>query len=163
MKRLGIRHPGDPPPPENVLGDWYANILYTRHGHYVLLVSERSLLPILTTARDLDNLVPRFMKQLADVLAALGIRRGLIDRELSRMEPLYFGRTNSRSVLGTMNDFVVNFKYALSIGRDYSPLDWSLRLAITPCGPIDMQRPMDLARRLLENPHGFTVINGGES
>jgi len=67
MKRLGIRKPGEIPPPENVLGDWFANILYTRHGHYVLLVSERSLLPILTTARDLDNLVSRFMRQLGEV------------------------------------------------------------------------------------------------
>jgi len=43
MKRLGIRNPGDPPPPENRLGDWFANILYTRHGHYVLLVSEKTV------------------------------------------------------------------------------------------------------------------------
>jgi hypothetical protein len=163
MKRMGISNPGEPPPPENVLGDWFANIIYTRQGHYVLLVSEKSLLPILTTARELDNLEQRFLSQLADVLSALGVRPELVDRELSRMTPMYYGRTNNRSVLGTMNDFVVNFKYELSIGRDYSLHDWSLRLAITPCGPIDMQRPMDLARRLLENPHGFTVINGGES
>jgi len=101
MKRLGIRKPGEIPPPENVLGDWFANILYTRHGHYVLLVSERSLLPILTTARDLDNLVSRFMRQLGEVLSALGVRQELIDREISRMELLYFSRTNSRSILGS--------------------------------------------------------------
>jgi hypothetical protein len=163
MKRLGICDPGEPPHAENVLGDWFANIIFTRHGHYVLLVSERSLLPILTTARDLNNLVPRFTRQLDEVLSILGVRRKLIDRELSLMEPFYFGRTNSRSVLGTMNDFVVNFKYALSIGHDYSPLDWSLRLAMTPCGPIDMQSPDRLTRRLLENPQGFEVIDGGRA
>ena len=76
------------------------------------------------------------------------------------MEPLYFGRTNSRSVLGTMNDFVNNFKYQLAMGRDYSPLDWSLRLAITPCGPIGMESPDRLTRRLFENPHNFEVIDG---
>ena len=163
LKKLGIRDPGEPPPPKNILGDWFANIIYTRHGHYVLLVSERSLLPILTTARNLDNLVPRFMRQLDDVLLTLGVRRDLIDRELSLMEPLYFGRTNSRSVLGTMNDFVVSFKYELSIGSDHSPLDWSLRLAMTPCGPIDRPRPARLTRRLLENPQGFAVIDGGRA
>jgi hypothetical protein len=163
MKRMEISNPGEPPPPENVLGDWFANIIYTRQGHYVLLVSEKSLLPILTTARELDNLEQRFLNQLADVLSALGVRPELVDRELSRMTPMYYGRTNNWSVLGTMNDFVASLKYELSIGRDYSPLDWSLRLAITPCGPIDMQRPMDLAHRLLENPHGFALINGGES
>jgi len=163
LKRLGISGPTEPPPPENVLGDWFANILYTRQGHYVLLVSERSLLPVLTTARDLDNLVPRFVRLLNEVLSALGVRQDRIDRELALMEPVYFGRTNSRSVLGTMNDFVVNFKYALSIGRDYSSLDWSLRLAMTPCGPINMESPDRLTRRLLENPHGFEVIDGGRA
>ena len=162
MKRLGIRDPGEPPPPENVLGDWFANILYTRQGHYILLVSERSLLPVLTTARDLDNLVPRFMRQLDEVLSALGVRRELIDRELSRMEPLYFGRTNSRSVLGTMNDFVQIFKYMLPDGQDLTLLDWSLHLAKAPCGPIEMERPYRLTRRLLENPHNFTLIESGE-
>jgi hypothetical protein len=162
-KRLGIRDPGEPPPPENVLGDWFANILYTRHGHYVLVVSERSLLPVLTTARDLDNLVPRFMNQLGEVLSALGVRRELIDRELSRMEPLYFGRTNSRSILGSMNDFVQMFKYMLPDGQDLTLLNWSLQLAKAPCGPIDMERPNRLTCRLLENPHDFKVIDGGKS
>jgi hypothetical protein len=162
MKRMGIRDPGEPPPPENVFGDWFANILYTRQGHFVLLVSERSLLPVLTTARDLDNLVPRFMRQLDDVLSALSVRQELIDRELSRMEPLYFGRTNSRSVLGTMNDFVQMFKYMLPDGQDLTLLDWSLQLAKAPCGPIDMERPNRLTRRLLENPHNFTLIESGK-
>lgn len=163
MKRLRIRDPGEPPPPENILGDWFAYILYTRHGHYVLLVSERSLLPVLTTARDLDNLVPRFKQQLDDVLSALGVRRELIDRELARMEPLYFGRTNSRVVLGSMNDFVQIFKYMLPDGQHLTLLDWSLQLAEAPCSPIGMESPNDLARRLLENPHDFHVIDGGRA
>ena len=44
LKRLRISSPGEPPPPENRLGDWFANVVYTRDGHFVLLVSERSLL-----------------------------------------------------------------------------------------------------------------------
>ena len=127
-----------------------------------MLVSERSLLPVLKNARDLDNLVPRFMNQLGEVLSALGVRRELIDRELSRMEPLYFGRTNSRSVLGTMNDFVQMFKYMLPDGQDLTLLDRSLQLAKAPCGPIDMERPNRLTRRLLENPHNFTLIESGK-
>lgn len=161
LKRLGISEPGEPPSPNNILGDWFANIIFTRQGHYVLLVNERSLLPVLTTARDLLNLERRFFSQLAEVLSSLGIRQELIEREIALMAPMYYGRTNDRRVLGTMNDFVVSFRWELSIGRDYSLHDWSLRLAGTPCGPIGMDRPMDAARRLLENPHGFRVIEGG--
>jgi hypothetical protein len=161
LKRLGIRNPGEPPPPTNRLGDWLANIIYTRQGHFVLLVSERSLLPVVTTARDLRNLVPRFMRSLADVLSALGLPQDLIDRELSQMQPVCHGRTNNPSVLGTMNDFVVNFKYMLPDYPDTTLLGWSLVLARTPCGPIDMSRPQEVACRLLRNPHGFEVIEGG--
>ncbi len=159
LKRLGIRDPGQPPPPDNALGDWFANIIYTPHGHYVLCVSQLSLLPVLTTARDLGSLVPRFMTELGDVLLAIGVRRELIELELSRMEPMHFGRTNSRSVLGTMNDFVLCFRYMLPGNLDVSPLDWSIHLSRTPCGPIDMERPWVLAKQLLKNPHDFRVID----
>jgi hypothetical protein len=161
MKRLGIHNPGEPPPPENILGDWFANIIYTRHGHYVMLVSERSLLPILTTARDLHSLESRFMRQLEEVLSDLGVRQELIDRELSLMEPMYYGRTNSRRVLGSMNDLIFLFKWMLANGQNLTLHDYSLELARTPCGPIGGKHPEDVARRLLENPHGFRVIDGG--
>jgi hypothetical protein len=52
-----------------------ANIVYSRHGHYVILVSERSLLPVVTTARDPDNLVPRFFVDLELVLEGLKVPR----------------------------------------------------------------------------------------
>jgi hypothetical protein len=161
MKRLGIRSPGEPPPPENILGDWFANIIYTRQGHFVLLVSERTLLPVLTTARDLDNLVPRFKRQLSEMLSTLGVPRERISREISAMEPLYFGRTNNRSILGSMNDFVDSFRYQLAMGHDYSVLDWSLRLAITPCGPFDRESPDRLTQSLFKTQHNFRVIEGG--
>jgi hypothetical protein len=90
LKRLGISNPGDPPPPKNALGDWYANILFTRAGHYVLLVSERSRLPVLLPARDLPSLPPRFLQALTDLLADLDVPGHQIDREIGEMQPLYY-------------------------------------------------------------------------
>ena len=160
LKRLRIRDPGEPPPPENRLGDWYANILYTRQGHFVLLVSEHSLLPIVTTARDLDHFEERFLRLLTDVLRALEVPQKLIDRELSQMDPLYYGRTNSRVVLGSMNDFAQMFKDVLPGTSEWTFLDHSLDLAHAPCGPIGMQRPEDVAPHLLMNPLDFQVLDG---
>ncbi len=162
-KRLGVGDAGEPPPPSNRLGDWFANIIYTHRGHFVMLVSERSLLPVLTTARDLDNLVPRFLDDLAVLLDALGVSSGLIKRELELMLPVGFGRTNSRVVLGSMNDFFQMFKFMLPRHPETTPLDWSRLLARTPCGPIGMQRPMVVASRLLRDPHDSDVIDGGMS
>ena len=150
-KRLRIPDAVEPPPPSNRLGDWFANIIFTRHSHFVLLVSERSLLPVLTTARDLDNLVPRFVGCLSDLLHSLEVPAIQIDREIELMQPIGFGRTNSRVVLGSMNDFIQIFKYALPRYQEATPLDWSQLLARTPCGPIDMERPLVLATRLLSD------------
>ena len=163
LKRLRIKNPGEPPAPKNCLGDWFANIIYTPRGHFVILVSERSLLPVITTARDLDKLVPRFLRDLSEVLSALGVPAKLIDMEIEQMLPVYFGRTNSPKILGSMNDFVQIFKWSLDDHPDSTLIDWSLFLAQAPCRPIGMESPNTLAPRLLRNPHQFTVIGGGES
>jgi len=163
LKRLGIDDPGEPPPPQNSLGDWFSNVIYSREGHFVILVSERSLLPIVTTARDLDGLELRLQRHLNDLLWALKVPQKLIDRELSQMAPLYYGRTNSRVVLGSMNDFVQMFRHMLPRHPESTPLDWSLHLAHTPCGPLGMEQPEVVAPRLLMNPHDFRVLDGGNA
>ena len=111
----------------------------------------------------LHHLESRFIGQLDEMLSDLGVSQELIDRELSLMEPMYYGRTNSRVVLGSMNDLIFLFRHMLAHGRDLSLLDWSLELAKTPCRPIDGKHPEDVARALLENPHGFRVIDGGQT
>jgi len=161
LKKLGLEQPGEPPAARNVLGDWFSNIFYTRQGHFVLLVSEHSLLPVLTTARDLRNLEPRFMRGLEEVLSALHVPANAIEREIELMQPLYYGRTNSRSVLGTMNDFIQSLRFCLAEGRPYSLLEWSLWLAHTPCKPLEWRQPETVAPQLLRNPQGLKVINGG--
>ncbi len=162
LKRLGIRDPGEPPPPENRLGDWFANIVYTPQGHFLILVSERSLLPIVTTARDLDHFEKRFLRLLTDVLLALKVPQEAIDRELSLMDPMYYGRTNSRVVLGSMTDFTHMTRDILATEPEMTLLELSLFLAHSPCRPLDMKQPEVVAPELLLNPLGFRVSDGGK-
>ena len=159
LKRLGIGNPGDPPPPENVLGDWYANIFFTRVGHFVLLLSERSRLPVLLSARDLPSLPTRFIQTLTDLLSDLDVPKHQIDREVAAMQPLYFGKTANRSVLGTLNDDVFLAMEWLASG-DLSVYDVTRRLARAPCLPLESKFPDKETRKLLANPRGFTVLQG---
>jgi hypothetical protein len=53
------------------------------------------------------------------------------------------------------------FKYMRPRSQGLTCIDWSLQLSQTPCSPIGMKSPKDLLPRLLENPHGFSVIDGG--
>ena len=160
LKRLKIDKPGEPPAPQNALGDWYGNILFTKAGHYLLLLSDRSRLPVLLSARELHSFPSRFLQTLADVLEGIGVPSHQIDRELKVMQPLYFGKTADRSVLGTLNDFGFLAKYWLSPG-DLSLYEVNLRLARAPCQPLQSKFPDKETRSLLANPIGFQVIDGG--
>ncbi len=66
------------------------------------------------------------------------------------MAELRFDRTASRSVLGTMNDFIFLMDWERS--REGTPHDL-LRLAMdlnrTPVGPLKYERRDDVARRTL--------------
>lgn len=57
----------EPAPSTTVPGDWYANTPFSR-PEVVLLVSEKSLLPIVVPAVPIQDLVVRFVEQLANVL-----------------------------------------------------------------------------------------------
>nr|CAP48220.1 putative integron gene cassette protein [uncultured bacterium] len=159
LKRLKIGAPGDPPAPHNALGDWYANILYTRFGHYLVLVSERSRLPVLLSARELSSFPSRFLQSLAGLLGDIGVPSHQVDRELEAMQPFYFGKTANRSVLGTLNETVFMAREWLAPG-DLSLYDVNLRLAQAPCLPLESKFPDKETRRLLANPRGFKVVGG---
>ena len=77
------------------------------------------------------------------------------------MGELAFGPTRSRSVLGTLNDFATMLKFSWDKNPDASLFDWSLWLAETPCGPLDMRRPRDVARELLSPRELLRVLSGG--
>jgi hypothetical protein len=149
LKKLRIEDPGETNKPTTSLGDWYANILFTRQGHFILCASEKSLLPIVLSARDLDTLVTRFREQLIDVLIYLGVPNKSVENEIRQMSPFAFGRTKSKVVLGSLNDFAYNLRYMLPLYDSYSLIDWSLNLAEMPCGPLKYRTPIQVTHELL--------------
>lgn len=161
LKRFGVERPPDPPPGDNALGDWYANVLFVPGAHLLLCVSERSRLPVVASARGLRDFPAEFPRHVREVLLAIGVPAGAADRECGRMGEVAFGPTRSRSVLGTLNDFATMLKFSWGDRPDAILFDWSLWLAETPCGPLGMRRPRDVARELLSRPERLRVIEGG--
>ena len=100
--------PAFSPPATTRLGDWYATILPMRPSHVVLLVSESTRLPVVLPARELSTLARRIPDAIGQVLRELGVDSRVIDGELRAMAEVTFDRTASRSVLGTMNEFVLH-------------------------------------------------------
>lgn len=146
LKRIGPVTEATREPPTTVLGDWYGTLVYAPGMQLVLLTSERTLLPLVVQAREARTLAERFPLALARVLAALQVPPSAIEREVAAMASLRIGKTVSRQVLGTMNDF-----RRMMPSYGWPPSSFaalSLHLAEAPCGPIGMRSPDDLTREL---------------
>ncbi len=138
-KRLGTTEDATSGAPSTRLGDWYAHLLFTR-PQLVLCVSDRTLLPILVPAREGHLLVARLRGAVAHMLRALGVADAAVAAERDAMMDAVIGKTASRQVLGSLNDFVWMLD---SYRRAGTLLEVSLRLADTPCGPLRMNSPRE--------------------
>ncbi|MEP7347123.1 MAG: hypothetical protein ABI877_17770 [Gemmatimonadaceae bacterium] len=122
-------------PPDTALGDWYINRLVVDRRPLLLLVSARSLLPILLPARDVGTLPARLGTIVAQRLRRLGIERSLIEAEVAAMAPVHVAKTADRAVVGIMVDFAFAAAHHLPIGGwDETTLPFiEAKLAETPC------------------------------
>ena len=120
---------------ETALGDWYANRITVDRQPLLLLLSSRSLLPILVPARDVRGLPQQLPNLVASRLRRLRVPDDLIAAELAAMTPVLTARTLDRSVLGVMVDFAKLVPFHLEVGSwDENALaDVEAQLARTPC------------------------------
>ncbi len=72
------------------------------------------------------------------MLQAIGGPGDAIDHELDAMSEIVIGKTTSRRVFGSLNDFV---RLAEPFLDERPLLQVALRLAEAPCRPIDMENP----------------------
>lgn len=152
-KLLGRLHvaPTDDALSTTVLGDWYATILPIRPAHLILLVNERSRLPVVLPARELSTLLDRVPKAVAGVLTDLGVNSQSIEQERAAMQVICCAPTRSRSVLGAMNESVFQIQLMREDGPlpDLRTLSLDLAQLLIGVGKRDYLHPADEARRLL--------------
>lgn len=133
------------------LGDWYGNVLRMGRRHALIFVSERSRLPVLIPIRQADRLRVSFPEAVCYMLAFVGVPARDIEDERSRMSAIGFGRTKSRSLLGTLNDFSFGARVHFVTSRDSSLEDVARWLARTPILPLNGASPIELTRARFEN------------
>ena len=149
MRRLHIAEESPISPSTTALGDWYANILFSRPQQLILCVSERTLLPVVILAKELDSFPLCLAASVREVLGRLGVPREVIEREEREMREFAYGPTRSKRVLGSMNDFMFQLSWLLHDRRGVSLVEASLHLAETPCRPIEYKSPDDFTLELL--------------
>jgi hypothetical protein len=114
LKRLGTEALPEPGHPTNRLGDWYANLVFTRHSRLIICVSERSLLPVLVEARDFPSFIARFQEAVRSVLRHIGAASELLDSEAREMDQITIGATVNRRVLGSLNDLASLARFTMA-------------------------------------------------
>lgn len=120
---------------DTALGDWYVNRFVVDHKPLLLLVSSRSLLPILLAARDVRRLPSRLPELVSQRLQRFGVARRWIDAEVAAMSPVVVAKTADRATVGVMVDFAKMVPYHLEAGAwDETALPFiESRLSETPC------------------------------
>lgn len=129
------------------LGDWYGNTLQLGRGRALIFISERSRLPVVIPIRDANRLRYVFADAVCQMLEVVGIPAADIAEERLRMSSVSFGRTRSRSLLGTLNDcsFMTGASPSLPM-KELSLEEVARFLARTLIMPLDGARPVDLTR-----------------
>lgn len=145
---------------DTALGDWYVNRIVVDRKPRLLLVSAASLLAVLTPARRVKTLPDRVADLVAERLESLCLEPSKIAAEAQAMEVACVGRTNDRSVTGTMVDFARAIPYYLPVnGWDEATLRLAeQRLSETPCRcarrAVDVVFPARTAIQLLKTHWG---------
>ncbi|MEO7718196.1 MAG: hypothetical protein ABIY70_18490 [Capsulimonas sp.] len=139
-------------PSTTALGDWYANLLFTRPEQIVLCVNGKSRLCVLVPAKNANSIAERIQVGIVDILREIGISEDQINREKSQMYPLSYGATTgtpvTRSVIGTMTDYTKHLEYYL--GLEEMTLDEIAKiLSDIVCGPLNYATPINVAKELL--------------
>ena len=125
---------------DTFLGNWYATVLFWKPP-VALLVSERTLLPVLMPLAPAATLARRFPAQLGLVLKEHGIAADFIAQEVCRMGNVNFAKTANRSVVGILNEFLRHAEFWLAAygykkGDDDDLIAIAAKLAETPCSPL---------------------------
>lgn len=114
------------------LGDWYATLIRTRRGHFVLAMARQTLLPVVVTGRDVRTFPDRLTAQVVAMLESYGVPADAVEREREAMRDVVYARTDDRSNVGVLTEFQRLLTYDLAEPSELSLLDLSLRLAWTP-------------------------------
>ncbi len=137
---------GPPRPATTVLGNWYANIVFTRPLQLVVCISEKTLLPVVVPAKDIMALPQRVAEAVERMLIAVGVPASDVARELHEMQDGHLSKTADRRVLGSLNDFVSHFLWDMEDHPDLKLQERALRLAEMPSGAIEYAFPAEATR-----------------
>ena len=145
LKSLKARVTPEPDEAANCLGDWSANVIRYGRKPFVIAVAEHSRLALLLPAAPYATLLERFLEDLPFLLRYLHIPEAMIEAEIAAMAPLHVAKTNSRSVLASINQYDFMISCYLD-GESWTTVDLMKRMVEEISKPNDYQPVGDAVR-----------------
>ena len=159
QKEMGLKKTDlvEDAPDFSYLGPWHANLLFIDRRKCVLFVNDKTLfnfiVPDVSKAviSQLDDL---FRNHLQCILADEGLPKTVRDKIAVEYVDVAYARTNSKSVLGSMNDLAFHYKFNIQeTGGVHSPAvpDIISRLNRMPMSAIEYGFPIEELQALYES------------
>ncbi len=130
------------------LGDWFAKALFWR-PQVALLVNERTLLPVFVPLAPSATLLARVPAAIESILRLHGASEWFLAAERDAMREIRVAPTNSRSVLGFMNELAYHGEMDVKLDRVDDLEKLSMRLSQVILGPLQHGTPRDGLAHLL--------------
>ncbi len=135
-------------PTFSFLGSWHANLLHIDRRKCILFVNDKTLFNFIVTdinralIKELDKL---FISHLSCVVASEGLSEKAQKAIKAEYQDLAYAGTNSKSVLGSMNDLAFHYKHhILSEGGIHRAMVPEIirKLNHMPMGALDYKYPI---------------------
>ena len=159
QKEMGLKKSdiSEDEPKESYLGSWHANLIYIDRKKCLLFVNDKTLfnfiVPDISRAqiKELSNI---FRVNLECVLATEGVSKRAKTKIMSEYESIQYTNTNSKSILGSMNDLAFHYKYLIqSEGgvQSYAVPSIIKKLNHMPMGALAYVFPIEALKVVCEN------------
>jgi len=133
------------------LFSWHVNILQLKRK-YIIFVNDASRLCLIVSgirSSQINKLQEVFIKELKEYLLVEGIRKNIINQYILEAGQIVIGKTNDKSVLGTMNEMMfccrdVEFEHTFDVSAWLNSMIYK---------PIDYKQPIELFKEMLEKKY----------
>lgn len=133
------------------LFSWHVNILQLRRKHIIFVNDSSRLCLIVNGIRSSQvvKLQEKFISELKEYLLLEGVKRSLINQYLFEAVEVSIGKTNAKSVLGTMNEMSFYCKGA-EFDHTFDLCAWLNSLMYKP---INYEEPIKVFKQTLETKY----------
>lgn len=158
LNELGVKSTNAPDQPPS-LCDWHANMLWLDRKKHVLFTNDQTLYSLLVPWNKSPRstyFMERFRLGLLKNLMSEGLGEVQIEYLLSEHAQISIAKTNSRSVLGSMNDLSLQIKSMIFMSDGLTDVNLSevnRQLNRIPMSAIQYKVSIDELKRRLSDTH----------